>query len=252
MPQLPGGHVLLTARQTDSDTHEKLRFCMDLLSHDIQNNNQAILSYLELIMSTPGTDSRIKRYAEKAASQLRTGAVLLENVRKTVDAIEASGRTIFSVDAVSAMAEAEAKLMTLFPDRQISVNTVNSTGDPIVLGSETIRDLLLNVLVNVVQLDPGEKVSVAIQLDDAERLGQNYLRIRIEDKAMMLPPALKRGLSETASTLDPSKTVKLAGLMFASLMTETLGGRFEANEAVKGDPSAGSAIQIYLRRLARK
>lgn len=242
----------MTAKQADSDTHEKLRFCMDLLSHDIQNNNQAILSYLELIMSTPGTDSRIRRYAEKAASQLRTGAVLLENVRKTVDAIKASGRTMFSVDAVSAIAEAEAKLITLFPDRQISVNTVKSTEDPIVLGSETIRDLLLNVLVNVVQLDPGEKVSVTIRLEDAERLGQSYLRIRIEDKAMMLPPVLKGDLSETASTLDPSKTVKLAGLMFASLMTETLGGKVEAEEAVAGDPSAGSAIQIYLRRLGRK
>jgi hypothetical protein len=225
---------------------------MDLLSHDIQNNNQAILSYLELIMSTPGTDSRIRRYAEKAASQLRTGAVLLENVRKTVDAIKASGRTMFSVDAISALAEAEAKLITLFPDRQISVNTVKFTEDPIVLGSEITRDLLLNVLVNVVQLDPGEKVSVTIRLENTERLGQSYLRIRIEDSAMMLPPVLKGDLSETASTLDPSKTVKLAGLMFASLMTETLGGRFEADEAVKGDMSAGSAIQIYLRRLARK
>jgi hypothetical protein len=242
----------LTAKQTDSDIHEKLRFCMDLLSHDIQNNNQAILSYLELIMSTPGTDSRTRRYAEKAASQLRTGAVLLENVRKTVDAIKASGRTMFSVDAISALAEAEAKLITLFPDRQISVNTVKFTEDPIVLGSEITRDLLLNVLVNVVQLDSGEKVSVTIRLENAERLGQSYLRIRIEDRAMMLPPILKGDLSETASTLDPSKTVKLAGLMFASLMTETLGGRFEADEAVKGDSSAGSAIQIYLRRLARK
>jgi len=225
---------------------------MDLLSHDIQNNNQAILSYLELIMSTPGTDSRTRRYAEKAASQLRTGAVLLENVRKTVDAIKASGRTMFSVDAISALAEAEAKLITLFPDRQISVNTVKFTEDPIVLGSEITRDLLLNVLVNVVQLDPGEKVSVTIRLENAERLGQSYLRIRIEDRAMMLPPVLKGDLSETASTLDPSKTVKLAGLMFASLMTETLGGRFEADESVNGDSSAGSAIQIYLRRLARK
>ena len=242
----------MTAKQADSDTQEKLRFCMDLLSHDIQNNNQAILSYLELIMSTPGTDGRTRRYAEKAASQLRTAAVLLENVRKTVDAIKASGRTMFSVDAVSAIAEAEAKLMTLFPDRQISVSTVKSTDDPIVLGSETIRDLLLNILVNVVQLDSGEKVSVSIRLEDSERLGQSYLRIRIEDKAMMLPPVLKRDLSETASTLDPSKTVKLAGLMFASLMTETLGGKFEAEEAVKGDPSAGSVIQIYLRRLERK
>jgi len=242
----------LTPRQADTDIHEKLRFCMDLLSHDIQNNNQAILSYLELIMSTPGTDSRIRRYAEKAASQLRTGAVLLENVRKTVDAIKASGRTMFSVDAISALAEAEAKLITLFPDRQISVNTVKFTEDPIVLGSEITRDLLLNVLVNVVQLDPGEKVSVTIRLENTERLGQSYLRIRIEDSAMMLPPVLKGDLSETASTLDPSKTVKLAGLMFASLMTETLGGRFEADEAVKGDMSAGSAIQIYLRRLARK
>ena len=242
----------MTPRQADTDIHEKLRFCMDLLSHDIQNNNQAILSYLELIMSTPGTDSRIRRYAEKAASQLRTGAVLLENVRKTVDAIKASGRTMFSVDAISALAEAEAKLITLFPDRQISVNTVKFTEDPIVLGSEITRDLLLNVLVNVVQLDPGEKVSVTIRLENTERLGQSYLRIRIEDSAMMLPPVLKGDLSETASTLDPSKTVKLAGLMFASLMTETLGGRFEADEAVKGDMSAGSAIQIYLRRLARK
>ena len=242
----------MTPRQADTDIHEKLRFCMDLLSHDIQNNNQAILSYLELIMSTPGTDSRTRRYAEKAASQLRTGAVLLENVRKTVDAIKASGRTMFSVDAISALAEAEAKLITLFPDRQISVNTVKFTEDPIVLGSEITRDLLLNVLVNVVQLDSGEKVSVTIRLENAERLGQSYLRIRIEDRAMMLPPILKGDLSETASTLDPSKTVKLAGLMFASLMTETLGGRLEADESVKGDSSAGSAIQIYLRRSARK
>ena len=38
---------------------EEVGVLMDLLSHDMLNNNQAALSYLELIHSSPGADPRI-------------------------------------------------------------------------------------------------------------------------------------------------------------------------------------------------
>ena len=63
---------------------DRLAFYMDILGHDVLNNNQAVMSYLELIIATPGIDRKVKEFAEKAVSHVRTSTILVDNVKRLV------------------------------------------------------------------------------------------------------------------------------------------------------------------------
>lgn len=217
---------------------------IDLLGHDVLNSNQAVLSYLELIISSPGMDPRTKKYAQKAASHIRACAVLIDNVKRMTAARRGDLVTGGGLDLTKAMRVAADKVTQILPDRRVEFRFHPSHDETIVLGGGIVPDVLLNLLINIIQLDQGDDVILKVEVTPVREHGVACWRLAISDERLPLNQALAEGISGEGWTQDRSRIVKMTGLVFAKLMAENIGGSLTLGQCSGGK---GSTYVLMLK-----
>lgn len=209
-------------------------FFMDLLSHDILNNNQAVLSYLELVLANPDLDAKTRNYAEKAISHVRTSTVLVEHAKNLMAARTAYPNSFRPIDLTRSVMLAIKELPGFFPAKEIRVRMVQGPTDAYVLGDALADDLVLNAFIDMVRTDPGDEVAIDVRIIKSERGNKMCWSLVLSDPNAVLQPGMKsEDLSELLSQ-DNSKMVKMAGFLFERIAAHLLGGEFAAKELATG------------------
>jgi hypothetical protein len=221
---------------------------MDLLGHDILNNNQAVLGYLELVLASPGTDRTAKKYAEKAVSHVRTSTILIENIKRLLATRVADPDTYRPLALRSSINLSERDLIKFFPDKKLNVRVAPGVERAFVIGNSAAQDLIMNSMVNMVRLDPNDEVNLSIDLREVELSGKMCWRISLEDPNAELPAALRGKDVESIYLQDSSTAVKLSGVLFAKMIAQRLGGDFETEELEAKGQKKGAAFVITLRK----
>jgi signal transduction histidine kinase len=220
---------------------------VDLLGHDVLNSNQAVLSYLELMISSPSIDPRTKKYAQRAASHIRACAVLIDNVKRMTAAKRGELATGGCIDLVKALRVAADKVVQIFPDRKVEFRFHPGPDETIVLGGALVPDMLLNLLINVIQLDQADQVVLKVEVAPVRDHGTAFWRLAISDENTPLPQALAEGLEGDGWVHDRSRMVKMTGLVFAKLMAEAIGGTVTVEGCTGAKGPAGSAYVMMLK-----
>jgi len=224
----------LTENPQIPEKSRQLSFFMDLLGHDVLNNNQAVLSYLELLLSTQDLSPKARSYAEKAISHVRTSTVMVENAKRLMAAQTLDPNELKPLDLIWSIEAASRELKRFFPDRKIKVNLHSATKEAYVLGNSLAQDLVMNVMLNAVRTNAAEDVSIDVSVKKATHGGRPCWSMVLEDKMGVLPDMLKTGDLAPIFSQDSSKTVRMAGFLFAKMIADILGGKFEAASSEKG------------------
>jgi hypothetical protein len=225
---------------------------MDLLGHDIVNNNQAVLGYLELILAEPGFEKKVRNYAERAVPHIRTSTLFVENVKKVLAARDADPSSLKPVDLVGPISRAPKELERFFPDRTVKVNVKSMAKEAWVMGNPVVGDLVINVLVDMVKLDAGRSVNVTTELTEGEWKGHMCWILRIVNPNASLPPMIRDREIESVYHEDSSTAVRVAGILFAKMIASILGGDFSAQELRSEGDNRGVAFTITLRKAEGK
>ncbi|MEM0343885.1 MAG: hypothetical protein QXJ32_04015 [Thermoplasmata archaeon] len=236
------------AKKRKVEPEKQFEFYMDLLGHDILNSNQAVLSYLELIISSPGVDKRVKMLAEKAIPHVRTSTVLVENVKRLVASRSLDPDRLRPVDIVSALRRMEQKVRKHFPSKKISLVLAPEPRTAMVLGEDLAEDLVLNVLITAVRLNPGDDLRLDASITPGEFNGKPAWFVKIEDRGARLPPFLNGDGIEATYDQDISVAVRSTGILFAKMMAKSLGGDFDAHALTTLPEPAGAKYTVTLRR----
>jgi hypothetical protein len=221
---------------------------MDILGHDILNNNQAVLGYLELILAEPTLDKKARKYAEKAVPHIRTSTLLVENIKKVLASRGLDPSSLKSLDLMTYVSSAEKELQEFFPDRKVKVSVTADAKAAWVTGNIFVKDLVYNALVDMVKLDTSKNVRISARL--AERLLESHecWSLRLENTNAALPPIMRGKDIESVYAEDSSTAVRMTGMIFAKMITSTVGGDFEAEELEKEGERRGAAFTITLRK----
>ena len=216
---------------------------MDLLSHDILNLNQTVLSYIELMATSSDLDERLQEHAKKATSQIRISTQIVESINALCvlqkdDVVETSTNLSEEVDA------AAKALEHFIPHRTVRCTVKCSVSEALVLDARNlVLQTVLNALVNVVQLDPSETPEIDVSIErQREDEGGNWL-VRIHDDRMTLRPDIDLETVTDRGDDSRSKTVRLAGLLLSKLMIERLGGSFDMDCPTEG----GGTVSMTFR-----
>jgi len=221
---------------------------MDLLGHDILNNNQAVLGYLELVLAAPGTDRTSKKFAEKAVSHVRTSTILIENIKRLLATRATDPDSFKSIALQSSVSLSERDLIKFFPDKKLKIRVAPGVERAFVIGNSAAQDLIMNSMVNMVRLDPNDEVNLSIELKEVQLKGKMCWKISLEDPNAELPPALRGRDVESIYLQDSSTAVRLSGVLFAKMIAQRLGGDFEAQELQAKGQKKGAAFIITLRK----
>jgi hypothetical protein len=229
---------------------EEVGVLMDLLSHDMLNNNQATLSYLELIHSLK-TDRQTREFAEKAASQVRTSSMLLDGMRRFITSSREGSLPSTAVDLRATLADVAQEVAEMFPHKRVAVDAAGIPAGTMARGGHCVTDLFMNLVMNLVQLDPGD--DVRIEARDASQGGKGEATVRIEVAALgaRLPRGVGNDLFVHARPKDMSKMARVSGAVFASSIARALGGTVELH-APDRRKAAGCAFVVSLKGAGRR
>lgn len=214
---------------------------MDLVSHDVLNINQAVLSAIELITESSRADEGAKRRVMKVESQIRISTQIFESM-KLLCVMRKTGRTPSEpADLNKAARNAVSDTLTMFKDRQLGIELDESSEEAVVRGGVIARELLVNAMMGLLQLDNSERASITVGVNRADsEEGVSWI-VSVKDENVSLPPSLSVEAIAAVPEDTRTKMVRLAGLILARMMAEKLGGVFEARPV-----GNGSELRIVL------
>lgn len=218
----------------DRDAGRDLSAYMDLLSHDILNGNQAILSYIDLIMAEQHQDGPGQRHALKAASQVRMISQLFESIRMLCPLMRGEPAPSEGVVLPDCLGQVSADLSDMFPDRSVEVDSGRLPQGASVAGGRLATGAVLNLLMNVVQLDPAEKVVIGLDVAGTDRDGRRFWTLKATAANSKVPPSLTTEEGADWNADHRSKMVRVGGFLLAKVMAEALGGSFDAKNEKDG------------------
>jgi len=220
----------------------------DLMTHDINNFNQGIMGYIELLLQDRELRESQRKYADKALVQVRNNARLIENLRKLSKVRSMSDRDFVPMDiypAVTAAIEAVAKS---YPERTVSVVSTITPGAHYVLANQYLNDLVLNVLHNSVKFDSAKRVKVDVTTNEDKSPQGEFWVISVIDRGRGIPDDRKRTVFERFATgMTGIKGFGL-GLSIVSTIVEKYDGRIWVEDRVKGDFSKGAVFKVMLHK----
>ena len=218
----------------------------DLMTHDINNFNQGIMGYIELLLQDKRLDDNQKKYAERALVQVRNNARLIDNIRKLAKVRTTSDSTFEPMDLQKAVAEAIDAVTKTNSDRKVTVLSTLAPRTHYIMGNEYISEVFLNVISNAVKFDTSVRVRVDVNIEDEQSTQGDTWLISVVDRGRGIPDDRKNVVFERFATgMTGIKGFGL-GLSIVSAIVEKFGGRIWVEDRIKGDASKGTVFKISL------
>ncbi|MCJ7606598.1 MAG: HAMP domain-containing histidine kinase, partial [Thermoplasmata archaeon] len=210
----------------------------------INNFNQGIMGYLELLLQ----DSRLvegqRKYAEKALVQVRNNARLIDNIRKLAKVRAMSESELRVVDLERPISESIELVGRMFADRNVSIVSMVEPGKHFVMASDYMKDLFTNIISNAVKFDTSTRIRTEISVSERRTsTGKNWI-VSVSDCGRGIPDDRKTTVFERFATgMTGIKGFGL-GLSIVRTIVDKFGGNIWVEDRVKDDYTKGSVFMM--------
>ena len=228
------------------DAVNEIALLNDLMTHDINNFNQGIMGYLELLLEDEHLQDNPRKYAERALVQVRNNAGLIDNMRTLAKVRTADEKDYSSQDLGLAVNDAVAVVERMYTDRQVTVVSLIPPKECFVRANTFLRELFVNVLSNAVKFDQSMRVRVNVSVDQESATDGEYWHISITDHGRGIPDDRKKTVFERFATGMTGVKGFGLGLSIVSTMVDRFGGRIWVEDRVPGDYTRGAIFRILL------
>jgi PAS domain S-box-containing protein len=218
-------------------------FYMDLMSHDLQNFNQAIMGYLEMIMSTESLDPKLERYAKGALRQVLATSQLIAHLKKIAQIREIGQGAMAKKDLNQILIKSITNLQSRLDKSNVAIWFEPPKGEFPIMASEDIEDMLDLLVSAMVRYSMSDLVHLKMALSGETRDGKNYWVIEISGKNLRLAePVVKCMMSQDFAGCQMLERPDLQ-LLVVRAIVETQGGSVETR-ALENGRGDGFVIRI--------
>ncbi len=218
----------------------------DLMTHDINNFNQGIMGYIELLLQDKHLDDNQRKYAERALLQVRNNARLIDNIRKLAKIRIMSDSDFETMDVQKAVAEAIDAVTKATTDRKVTVVSALAPNTHYVMANPFLNDLFLNIISNAVKFDTSKRVRVDVTISDETTSQGDFWIVSVVDRGRGIPDDRKKVVFERFATGVTGIKGFGLGLSIVSAVVDKVGGRIWVEDRIKGDSSRGTVFRIAL------
>lgn len=232
------------AEQQLAEAKARAEFFTDLMAHDLNNINQAILSALELVLYEKDLPEPIKKRAELALEQVERSSGLIGRVKK-FSRIDGTKPLLEVRDLEEAFNTAFQTVKQSFPNKEIRIDTNIHPGEFRVLADDLLIDLFFNILHNAVKFDRNDKVEIKVQVKLAD--DKRFFQVQIMDHGPGIPDDLKNQIfARYLQRIDEKGKGSGIGLTLVQRIVHRYGGQISVADRVKGDHTKGANFIILL------
>ena len=215
---------------------------VDIMGHDINNIDQAIMGYLEIALDTLNVSEEQKELLEKPIEMIKSSARLIENVRK-LQRLKAGEVPYEKIDVGKVLSEVITEFSTV-PGRKVAINYQPVTGY-MVIANALLKDVFANIVGNAVKHSKGS-LTINIVVSKTEENGRKYFRVDIEDNGPGISDELKKKLFMEGK-MDQFKAERRGlGLQLVNVLVHIFMGKVWVEDRVPGDHSKGSRFVVML------
>jgi PAS domain S-box-containing protein len=218
----------------------------DLMTHDINNFNQGIMGYLELLLQDPRLQENQKKYAERALVQVKNNARLIDNMRTLAKVRTMDEREYAPEDLGAAVRDAATVVSRMFPERSLAIASAIVPGKCFVKANSFLRELFVNVLSNAAKFDQSKRVKVDVTLEEEGMSDGEYWLVSVTDRGRGIPDDRKTTVFERFATGATGIKGFGLGLSIVRTIVDRFDGKIWVEDRVKGDFSKGTVFKILL------
>lgn len=226
--------MALNGKTHPDSVEEEFQVFMDLISHDILNINQAVLSAIELMTESSKTDEKTRRHARRAESEIRISTQIFESMKALCLTRKTGNMPSELVNLNEAVKNAISNAADMFPDQQVRIELEESNEKAVVSGGIIVHEVLTNTLMGMIRLDASDQASVKVRISKEGVHGVNHWVVRLNDENVAVPSTPEFETIGEVSAEARTKMGRMAGLIMARMMVEKLGGAFETEPKAKG------------------
>ncbi len=233
---------ITAAREKIHSEKKNVDMYIDVMGHDINNLNQAILSHLEIIQHYDRLDPKQKEYLDGAIAATRESAAIIGNV-KAIQTVTMEKPAMQKADLEHIIQEC-IKEVPRPEGKKISINHTPGKG-AIVKAVPIIRLAFCNVIKNAIKYS-GAEVTLDIDVREETKDGKKYYVTTIADNGYGIPEETRETLFtrfREDSAVPPGKGL---GLYAAKVLVEQSGGSISVESRVPEDYKKGTRVIISL------
>ena len=230
------------------DAVNEIALLNDLMTHDINNFNQGIMGYLELLLQDQRLHDGQRKYAESALVQVRNNARLIDNMRTLAKVRSMSDSHFSPQDIGAAVDEAVSVVTKINSDRDVVVKSTVQSRKHYMMANDSIRDMFVNIISNAVKFDSSKKVKVDVSISGAHASENEYWLISITDRGRGIPDDRKQTVFERFATGMTGVKGFGLGLSIVRTLVDKFGGEIWVEDRARGDFTKGSVFKIKLPR----
>ncbi len=218
-------------------------FYLDLMAHDIQNFNQAILGYLEMILAVEKLDPKLERYAQGAFRQVMQTAQLIAHLKRIADIRQHGKESMAKRDLRDVLQRDINALQSRLDKRLVAISLDCPAGEYPVIASEDLGELLDLLVTSAMRYSISDILHVKVSVSSEQHDSRKYWAIMISGNNLRLSaPVVKCMMSQDYMGCQMIERPDLQ-LLVARAIVETQEGTIEMryHENGRGD---GFVIRI--------
>jgi len=227
----------------------RAEFYKDLLSHDINNIFQSILSGIQLneqLQRRPDKSDVSIESMEIVKEQIFRGAKLISNVRK-LSQLEEGEISLGKVDICKILKKSIISVKSIHLKRNKDIQ-IDSVGKELYgQANDFLKDVFDNILINAVKHNNNPMVEIKIKISREQKNGINYLKMEFKDNGKGIDDTDKeeiflRGEDKSAYGIG-------LGLSLVKKIINSYSGEIWVEDRVKGDRSKGSNFVLLIHEV---
>ncbi len=234
-----------TADETIKEAQKKIEFFVDLITHDLTNINQEILTLFELILQTFDVPPELKKLLEEGIHEVERSSQLILNVKK-LHIIETKKPVMKIRDLGEALHEAAERVRDTFSNKELVLSTNIEKGKYFVLADEFLDDIFYALLHNSMKFDPKQQVKVEVEIEEIKFTP--FLRIQVKDHGPGIPDEDKEEIFERIVDRRDTILGLGLGLTLVKKIVENYGGQIYIEDRVEGDHTKGANFILLIRK----
>ncbi|CAJ37940.1 PAS domain-containing protein [Methanocella arvoryzae] len=215
---------------------------VDLMSHDINNINQAGMGNLELLKNEAKLNEYEQERVANALAAFENSSELIDNVKKLKKAKDHKLK-IEKIDLGPVLDEVRNKYLAT-PGRDVTINFEPRSGC-YVNADSMIYDVFSNLVGNSIKHSEGAVV-ITINLNSAVINNEKYYRVSIEDNGPGIEPDLKTRIFNRIYYEGGIMRGKGIGLYLVKVLVECYHGGIIVEDRVPGDYTKGARFIVIL------
>jgi len=221
----------------------RTEFFVDLMTHDLTNINQEVLSTFEILLHDSSLPAPMTELLKEGFREVERSSNLIANVKK-ISQLHAETPAARKMDPAEALFSAAKTVESSFPDKTLKLNTNFRPGQYLVLADDYLKDVFQSLLHNAMKFDVKREVEVEVEASVIRHTP--FLKIQIKDHGRGIPDEEKGEIFARVAHRREGIIGLGLGLTLVKQILENYGGQILVKDRVEDNHKKGANFVVLL------